>query len=265
MQIDWFTVVAQLFNFLVLVWLLKRFLYKPVLDAIDAREKSIAQTLQAAAATQLEATQAREKFVASSAELDQQRATLLQQATEAAQLEQQKLLQAAHSAADALGRKRQLELRRELQQLREEINRLTLVEVFAITRKLLTELSGTTLEQCMVTTFTEQLQTMEQGARTKLLAALTAEPALGLVRSSFVLDARLQQNLQNNINAWAGSVVPLKFETSDKLICGLELNARGQQLAWNMAASIDVMEQTLNEKLAAAVGTEVMEPGNVEP
>ena len=43
MLIDWFTVGAQALNFIILVWLLKRFLYKPMLSAIDAREKRIAQ------------------------------------------------------------------------------------------------------------------------------------------------------------------------------------------------------------------------------
>ena len=42
MLINWFTVVAQAINFLILVWLLKRFLYKPILHAIDEREKGIA-------------------------------------------------------------------------------------------------------------------------------------------------------------------------------------------------------------------------------
>ena len=35
MLIDWFTVAAQVVNFLVLMWLLKRFLYKPIVYAID--------------------------------------------------------------------------------------------------------------------------------------------------------------------------------------------------------------------------------------
>ena len=39
MKINWFTVIAQLVNFLILVWLMKRFLYKPILNAIDEREK----------------------------------------------------------------------------------------------------------------------------------------------------------------------------------------------------------------------------------
>ena len=42
MLIDGFTVGAQVLNFLILVWLMKRFLYQPILDAIDAREQRIA-------------------------------------------------------------------------------------------------------------------------------------------------------------------------------------------------------------------------------
>ena len=45
MLIDWFTVGAQALNFLILVWLMKRFLYKPILRAIDEREKRIASEL----------------------------------------------------------------------------------------------------------------------------------------------------------------------------------------------------------------------------
>ena len=45
MLIDWFTIGAQALNFLILVWLMKRFLYKPILHAIDAREQRIAREL----------------------------------------------------------------------------------------------------------------------------------------------------------------------------------------------------------------------------
>lgn len=62
MLIDWFTVGAQTLNFLILVWLMKRFLYQPVLDAIDAREQRIAQELADAAQKQAQAQQEREEF-----------------------------------------------------------------------------------------------------------------------------------------------------------------------------------------------------------
>ena len=50
MQISWFTIIAQIVNFIVLVWLLKRFLYKPILKAIDEREKKIATQIKDAEA-----------------------------------------------------------------------------------------------------------------------------------------------------------------------------------------------------------------------
>jgi F-type H+-transporting ATPase subunit b len=49
MSIDWITVAAQIANFLVLIWLLKRFLYRPILDGIDAREAEIKARMQEAA------------------------------------------------------------------------------------------------------------------------------------------------------------------------------------------------------------------------
>ena len=62
MLIDWFTVGAQLLNFAILVWLMKRFLYQPILRAVDAREKHIAQALAQAEADKAQAAQESELF-----------------------------------------------------------------------------------------------------------------------------------------------------------------------------------------------------------
>ena len=77
MLIDWFTVGAQALNFLILVWLIKRFLYKPILHAIDAREKGIAKELAEAEVNQAEARKERDECQHKNEELDQQRAALL--------------------------------------------------------------------------------------------------------------------------------------------------------------------------------------------
>ena len=42
MLIDWFTIAAQAVNFLILIWLMKRYLYQPILRAIASREQLIA-------------------------------------------------------------------------------------------------------------------------------------------------------------------------------------------------------------------------------
>ena len=43
MQVDWITTIAQIINFLVLVYLLKRFLYGPIVSAMIHREAHIAE------------------------------------------------------------------------------------------------------------------------------------------------------------------------------------------------------------------------------
>src|SRR5665811_1185958 len=108
MIIDWFTVGAQALNFLILVWLLKHFLYKPILGAIDAREKRIAAELSDADAKKAEAKQERDEFKRKNDEFDKQRAELLSKATDEAKAERQRLLEEARKAADDLSAKRQL-------------------------------------------------------------------------------------------------------------------------------------------------------------
>ena len=57
MLIDWFTVLAQIINFLVLVYLLKRFLYGRIIRAMDERERKIALRLEEAQGRKEEAEQ----------------------------------------------------------------------------------------------------------------------------------------------------------------------------------------------------------------
>src|SRR5487761_2554109 len=102
MLVDWFTVGAQALNFIILVWLLKRFLYKPILDAVDTRERRIAAELADAAAKMAEAQSRREEFGRKNAELEQQRAALLRSAAAEAESERARLPAGARKAADSL-------------------------------------------------------------------------------------------------------------------------------------------------------------------
>ena len=107
MLIDWFTVGAQALNFLILVWLMRRYLYKPILHAIDEREKRIAAELADADAKRVEAKKDRDEFQHKNEEFDQQRAALMSKATDEAKAERLRLIDEARKAADALTAKRQ--------------------------------------------------------------------------------------------------------------------------------------------------------------
>jgi len=132
MLIDWFTVVAQVVNFLILVWLMKRFLYLPILKALDAREKRIAASLADADAKMAESVKEREEYTRKNTEFDRERAALLFKAQDEAGNERNRLFEVARNDADAFRDKLQGKLSGEYNRLRESINHRTRDEVFAI-------------------------------------------------------------------------------------------------------------------------------------
>jgi F-type H+-transporting ATPase subunit b len=166
MLIDWFTVGAQVFNFIILVWLMKRFLYKPILHAIDAREKRIADELADADARKTEAGKEREEFERKNEEFDEKRSELLKKVTVEADTEKKRLLGEAREEADAMSSKRLETWRRDAQNLKQSLTRRTQDEVFSITRKVLTDLADTDLEKRATTVFLQKLRAMEHTFRT---------------------------------------------------------------------------------------------------
>lgn len=244
MLIDWFTVVAQGLNFLVLVWLLQRYLYKPVLAAIDAREKHITSAIADAEREKKAAEQERQTLEAKRAALEEQGAALLKQAAATADAERVRLLADARSEADALREKQTAALREDQIRLCGNIAQRAQQEVLAIARKVLDELAGASLEERVVAVFLKDLRDLDAPAKQTLLAAFggTTEAA---VRSAFDLPEAQRALIQRGVNEEFSMSSTLRFEVSKEMLCGLELSVGGQKLAWNIADYLRGLEQRI--------------------
>jgi F-type H+-transporting ATPase subunit b len=247
MLIDWFTVGAQTLNFLILVWLMKRFLYKPILHAIDEREKRIAAELESADRKKAEAQKESDEFKHKNEELDQQRAALLKKATEAAKAEGQTFLDDARKAADALSAKRMETLRNDAVDLRQDISRSTQQEVFAIARKVLKDLATTSLEERLGEVFTRRLKEMDDQTKAGLAEALKTASAPALVRSAFDLPEEQRMAIHNALNETFSDEIDVRFETAPELISGIELTTNGQKVAWSIADYLVSLEKKVGE------------------
>jgi F-type H+-transporting ATPase subunit b len=247
MLIDWFTVVAQMLNFLILVWLLKHFLYKPILNAIDAREKRIAAELADATAKKTDAEKARDDFQSKNKAFDEQRSTLLAKATEEAKAERERLLGEAQKAADSLRAAQVTALRSDQVKLGSEITRLATEQVFGIARKTLADLATVSLEERIGEVFTRRLREMNGKAKQELGDALKASPDASIVRTAFDLHDEQKAAIQNALNETFAAEIRIRFETSQAQICGIELTANGQKISWSIADYL----KTLDEKVGA--------------
>ena len=165
MIFDWFTVAAQVVNFLALVWLLKHFLYKPILNAIDSREKNIAETLADANQQKEIAKTEYETFAHKNAELEAARQELMTKAENSAEQERQHLRQQTLTEMASLREQIQQSVERDIAELQHTIGEQAQQQIFAITRKLLIELANAPLEDQLSKHFIQQLTQLKPDAK----------------------------------------------------------------------------------------------------
>jgi len=253
MLIDWFTVFAQTVNFLILVWLLRRFLYTPVLNAIDAREKRIAAELADAAAQKEEARIEQEGLKWKSEEFERQRGVLMAQAAHDAEAAGRRLLEDARKESENLLARRRDAFSRDFASLKEEIRGRTCEEVLAIARKTLEDLASAALEEQMVNAFVRRCRA--EGGQEKEGLALDGGGADApvLVRSAFTLSSELQERLEGVIRDVLRCSGPIRFEKSTEPLCGIAVIAGGRQVAWSIAEYMAGFEKNIGDLLTAGV------------
>ena len=252
MLIDWFTVGAQVLNFVVLVWLMKHFLYQPVLDAIAAREKRIADQITDAASQQAKAATERKTFEDKNTAFDKQRADLLVEATAQAEAEGQRLREQAQTTAEAAAVQREKGLAQQAAHLQQLIASRAANEVLAVARKTLADLAGADLEERMVMIFTQRLSELPTPAHETLSTALKTSTEPAVVRSHYQLSTEQQDAVNKATELAFGPNISLRFETAPDAICGIELSASGQKLAWTIDEYLRELEQHVAELLVKA-------------
>lgn len=253
MPFDWFTIAAQIINFAILLWLLRHFLYRPILDGLDAREQRLNKILEDANNKNSEAQQRQEHFESKLYELEQQRASVLEKAQDEAFEKRKELIDSAHQAADDMLRKRLVSLQSELKNLQHDVINKNVKEVYAIARKLLNDLAGKELQQAMVDKFIVQLGSLQDQQRTSMLSALQSSNGLVTVRTAFDLADEQKDLLTHSLEMLVGNepkqVIKLDFSHVTGLVAGLELSIGGWKLAWSIHAYLETLQERVKESL----------------
>lgn len=257
MLIDWFTVFAQIVNFLILAYLLKRFLFKPVLNAIEEREQRIANQLQDAAAQKAEAVKERDQYEQLNRNLDQEKESLLVKARDDAEKEQKRLLLAAKQEYADLRNKLQEALNSEQHNWQSELRQHTQREVFNIARKVLKDLAETGLETQIITVFIHKLTSLSAAEKDKFRQAYKSDPASVLVFTAFDLPAELRSTLGKTIEDMLGPGVNIQYRTDPGETGGIALRTGGYKLSWTINEYLDGLEKRID-----AISTETI---NIPP
>ncbi|SDE78903.1 ATP synthase F0 subcomplex B subunit [Celeribacter baekdonensis] len=244
MSIDWITVAAQIANFLVLIWLLKRFLYRPILDGIDAREAEIKARMQEAAEAEAVAKTTEASYRAQIEAMHAAQSDVSERLRQEAEAERDTLLAEAHARMDQERKSWQAHLTEEGQKYSIKLHRAGAGALLSLTRKALMDLADDTLEGRMAHHLIAQIKPMisdiERASGPATEAVFTSHAALPEAAQT-ALGAEFQAAFPN---------VTLAFLTDPDQAPGLVLRMGGAQVAWTVDSYLDGLDAVMQDHLS---------------
>lgn len=247
---DWFTTIAMIVNFVILVALLKHFLYDRVLQAMDDRRQDIANQRAEARSAQAEAeTQAR-RHREKTAELEATSEKYMRQARAEAETTREELFEEARAEVE----RRREDWRRALDSEKERFADQVATRVWhsslRIAERVLVELADTPVERAMTDSFIRRLERGDE--RTRLTDAL-AEGDVTLF-TAFHLDDDQRVELTDAVREHLDVGIH-RFATDDDLIAGLRLEAGGHVVGWSVRDHLDALASELDDTLGERQAT----------
>jgi F-type H+-transporting ATPase subunit b len=235
--IDWFTVAAQVVNFLILVALLKRFLYGPILRAIDSREARIAERLADAEQKQKDAESVDAQARAQIANLEAVRAQAIESARQDAARRLQEMTEAARESVRLMQTRWRQEVEREKSAFLLDLRRAAAAETLVVLRRALADLASADLESSAIHAFLEKLHSLDAATWERLKSGPLT------VVSPNLLTPETRGRIENAAGA------PVAFERAPEMPWGIELRSDGQRIGWTPDLYLDTFE----DKLRAAI------------
>lgn len=247
MLIDWFTVGAQILNFLILLFLLKIFLYDKIVGAMDERERRIADQLDEARRKEEEAEQEKADYKERLKDLDDRKKDELSKARQDASKKREELVSEARREVDEMRSKWEQDVAREQDAFLRRLKDMAARQIFRVCRSVLEELANENVEERIIDVFLDKLDALSAEDAKKLAGAGRQD---GLtVHSPFELDSSRKSRLTKALRKSLSQDAQVEYETSSDMALGLEVRAPGAKLAWSVEDRMEELDRKAREFL----------------
>ena len=243
MLINWFTVLAQIINFLILVLLLKRFLYKPILQAIAEREKRMSDALNRARDSEKRALEKADELEAEKQALESARENLMDEARAEVELWRESTLKTVRAEMEALRRIWTENVIRDRESFLDSVKKLVAEQVMAVGDKVLRDLADEGVNRQVIRVFFEKLA--EKGAGG--FPEKTARPVV--VQSGIALEEREREHIKKSLDKWLPGAAGIRFQVEPALGMGIQVVTGDQKVGWNLSDYLQDMEKEILRNL----------------
>lgn len=243
MHIDWFVFFSQIVNLMILMFLLKKFLYGKIVGAMDAREAKIAGLFAEAEQSRQEAESAAETHARKLRELDERHESLLDKSRLDAESYRERLEEKAREETDFLKTRWIEAVKSERENFLRELRHLAGKQTYAVTRRVLHDLAELDLEERIVEILAERVASMDEGERSRFREPLE-NGGVVTVTSAFDLTPERREKLTAALQRHIAGDIEVAFLRSDDLLSGCELRSDGHKIAWSIKDYLDTLEES---------------------
>lgn len=225
MQFDWTTFALEIINFLVLVWILQRLLYRPVMNAIARRRTAIETTLAQAQAAEARAQALQQQYEGRLAASQAEKAAARSQLGREIEAERERMLEALRGEIAREREKREARERQAMQDARRRLQEEAHRAAAAFAARLLERLSGSGLTAAICALAVEDLASLPRDKAQALRAALERQSMRAKATSAHPLGAAERTALAGAMERLAGGPLSMEFGVDPSLVAGLSIDA----------------------------------------
>lgn len=255
MLIDWPTVIFQIINFLILIALLKRFLYGPVIRAMDDRERQVAARLARAAETEQAAAERAAALMREQENFVKTKEKMLLQAREEVEKWKTDVLVRLQSEVDEKRESWNSILVTEREIFLQKLKRLVSRSVFLIARKALADLADDELEARLINTFVSKINSKKDGVGLQLSPSMAQISCI----TGFPLSESQRQQLEKALSPYLGEGREgrkLIFKEDVDLGLGIRLLSDDQKSEWNVNRYMHELEKEIHRAMNTLTGAD---------
>ncbi len=234
MELNWSTFVLEIINFLVLVWILKRFFYKPVLEVIARRRTGIEKKLHDAETLHAEALALRAQYENRLAEWEKERRQARMELDKEIEAERQRRLEALQLSLEQEREKAKVVEQRRLEDIRLKTEKTALQQSLRFTTRLLSALACPQLEHNLIELLLKDLSTLsaEKLAEIRTTAGKVAKNII--VSSAYPLEDDLRKRLEEAVVSSLEVTAPFDYTLDKELLAGVRITIGSWVLRANL-------------------------------
>jgi len=249
MHIDWFVFLAQIFNFLLLMYLLKRFLYGRIIKAMDDREAKIAARFAEADELKAKAEEEALLYEKRNQSLNEKKETMLNEATLAAEAKRKELMEKVRVEVDAVKARWQDMLIREQDAFFYDLRQRAAKQLYATARKALSDLADADLEERIVEEFLRRVQSLDEEKSTQLRKAISGGGNRVTIQSAFGIPAPRQTQIEEVLKKQITNGFTIRYLQEPDIVSGIEMRVNGHKIAWSLNEYLETLVESLTETL----------------